>query len=86
MDEIVRVYGHWQRLQGRLDAPDIAPAVRAFIDAGLLSATRVDDRRADPFFAYGSSTTYRCRNARKQVMVLCVWGNTDGWGIEEVEQ
>jgi hypothetical protein len=84
MDEIRRVYEAWKQNRGSLSAPSVAARVRAFLEAGLVSGVRKDDHRSDPLVALGSSTTYRCRNARGEVKTLSVWGNADGWGIEEV--
>jgi hypothetical protein len=77
--QVYRAYKEW--LRGR---PDIPARVAGFLEVGLARAERVASRRSNPLFDYGSDATYRCRNKAGVVMMLQVWGNTDGWGIVEV--
>ena len=84
MREINSMLAAYRKDPKSLAAPSIPARVLAFLDAGLEGATETASRRSDPFFACGSDKTFRCRNARGQSMTIMVWGNTDGWGMEEV--
>ncbi len=82
MDQIAQMLKSYHN-DSALTAPCISRKVAAFLDAGVVSAEQTNFHRACPYFGYGSDTTYRVKNAAGKQMTLTLWGNTDGWGIEE---
>lgn len=62
-------------------APAIPAEVKKFLRAGLVSAEKTCSKRTNPFFGYGSSNVYQCRNAEGEMMTIIEWGNTDGYGL-----
>lgn len=86
MDEIMRMLEDYRQNPKSLAAPDIPRNVLRFLEPGLTEAKKVDARRTDPLFGYGSDSTYECVNANGVRMTLMSWGNTDGHGLLEVSE
>jgi hypothetical protein len=84
MHEIQNMLASYDLDPKALSAPDIPAELVAWLRT-VVSAERVEGHQADPLFAYGRSTTLRCKSSDGTRRTVQLWGNTDGWGAVELK-